>query len=74
MSYEFRIMSMREHTEESWQELFGCEDDVRRNYCIFNKDSLRVVEDLLTFSEAKEQAKYWTDVGEQDQVEYDLDH
>ena len=74
MSYEWRIMSMSEHTDTSWEDLFGCDDVVRRNYCVFNKDTLRVVDDCLTLAEAKEQAAYWTDVEEQVQAEYDLDN
>ena len=72
MPYSFRIMSMSEHTDQSWEELFNCEDDIRRNYCVFNTNSLRVIEDTLTFSEAKEQATYWNDIEEQDQMELEV--
>ena len=53
-SAEYTIERMRptEHSAESWDSLFGCEDEDRRNYKLMRNG--RAVEIELTFKEANE--------------------
>ena len=50
--YTIKIMNPSEHSDTSWEALFGCEDEDRRNYKLMYND--RVLDTELTFSEAKE--------------------
>lgn len=58
-SAEYTIERMRpsEHSDTSWEALFGCEDEDRRNYKIMYGSTL--VDQELTFSEAKEMKAYY---------------
>ncbi len=58
-SAEFTIkrMTMDDHSDTSWEALFNCEDDERRNYKIMCGSTL--VDQELTFSEAKEMKAYY---------------
>ena len=51
-SAEYTIERMRpsEHSEESWDSLFSCEDEDRRDYKLMRKG--RAIETELTFKEA----------------------
>lgn len=53
-SAEYTIERMRptEHSAESWDSLFGCEDEDRRNYKLMYNG--RAIETELTFKEAHE--------------------
>lgn len=53
-SAEYTIESMRptEHSAESWDSLFSCEDEDRRNYKLMYNG--RAIETELTFKEAHE--------------------
>lgn len=53
-SAEYTIERMRpsEHSEDSWDSLFGCADEDRRNYKLMYND--RAIETELTFKEAHE--------------------
>lgn len=54
--YTFRTMKPSEHCDNTWGALFDCPDAVTSNYAVVAGDC--VVEDLLTFEEAKERAAY----------------
>lgn len=58
-SAEYTIERMRpsEHSAESWDELFSCEDEDRRNYKLMYND--RVIDSELTFKQAQEQKAYY---------------
>jgi hypothetical protein len=53
-SAEYTIEHMRpsEHSEDSWDSLFGCADEDRRNYKLMYKG--RAIETELTFKKAHE--------------------
>lgn len=55
--YTIKTMTMRDHTDTSWEALFNCEDDERRNYKIMYGSKL--IDQELTFSEAKEMKAYY---------------
>lgn len=50
--YTIERMTMREHSDTSWEALFGCEDEDRRAYKLMYGD--RVIDTELTFKEAHE--------------------
>jgi hypothetical protein len=54
---------MKEHSEDSWNDLFGCEDEDRRNYLVYNLQG-KVLDTCLTLSEAKSYAEQlnWEDM------------
>lgn len=58
-SAEFTIerMTMREHSDTSWEALFGCEDEDRRAYKLMYGD--RVIDTELTFQQAVEWKMYY---------------
>lgn len=55
--YSIKTMTMRDHTDTSWEALFTREDDERRNYKIMYGSTC--VDQELTFSEAKEMKAYY---------------
>lgn len=55
--YTIKTMTMRDHTDTSWDELFSCEDEDRRNYKLMYND--RVIDSELTFKQAQEQKAYY---------------
>lgn len=55
--YTIKLMNPSEHTDTSWEALFSCEDEDRRNYKLMYSD--RVLDTELTFSEAKELKAYY---------------
>ena len=55
--YTIERMTMGDHSDTSWEALFDCEDDERRNYKIMYGSTL--VDQELTFSEAKEMKAYY---------------
>ncbi len=55
--YTIKRMTMKDHSDTSWEALFDCEDDERRNYKIMYGATL--VDQELTFSEAKEMKAYY---------------
>ena len=73
MNYLVRLMTSSEHTDASWEDLFSVADEERKAYCVVYVPSGRVVDDTLTFSEAKSQAEYYQDVDDQDDAEYNMD-
>lgn len=50
--YTIERMTMREHSDTSWEALFGCEDEDRRAYKLMYGD--HVIEIELTFQQAVE--------------------
>ena len=50
--YTIERMTIRDHSDTSWEALFGCEDEDRRNYKLMYRD--RVIDTELTFREAQE--------------------
>lgn len=50
--YTIERMTMSEHSDTSWEALFGCEDEDRRNYKLMYNG--RAIETELTFREAQE--------------------
>ena len=50
--YTIERMTMSEHSDTSWEALFGCEDEDRRNYKLMYNG--RAIETELTFREAHE--------------------
>ena len=50
--YTIERMTMSEHSDTSWEALFGCEDEDRRNYKLMYNG--RAIETELTFKEAHE--------------------
>ena len=57
---------MSEHSDTSWEALFGCEDEDRRNYKLMYCD--RVIDTELTFKEAEELKAYYEQ--EDDELNY----
>lgn len=55
--YTIERMRPSEHSAESWDSLFGCEDEDRRNYKLMRNG--RAVEIELTFKEANEWKAYY---------------
>lgn len=55
--YTIQRMTMKDHSDTSWEALFNCEDDERRNYKIMYGSKL--IDQELTFSEAKEMKAYY---------------
>ena len=55
--YTIKIMNPSEHSAESWNSLFSCEDEDRRDYKLMRNG--RAVEIELTFREAKELKAYY---------------
>lgn len=55
--YTIKIMNPSEHSAESWDSLFGCEDEDRRDYKLMRNG--RAVEIELTFKEANEWKTYY---------------
>ena len=55
--YTIKIMNPSEHSDTSWEALFSCEDEDRRDYKLMYND--RVLDTELTFSEAKELKAYY---------------
>lgn len=55
--YTIKTMKPSEHSDTSWEALFSCEDEDRRNYKLMYND--RVLDIELTFSEAKELKAYY---------------
>ena len=55
--YTIERMTMEDHSDTSWEALFGCEDEDRRAYKLMYGD--RVVEIELTFKEAHECKMYY---------------
>lgn len=55
--YTIKVMTMRDHSDTSWEALFSCEDKDRRNYKLMYND--HVLDTELTFSEAKELQAYY---------------
>lgn len=49
--YTIKIMTLSDHSDTSWEALFDCEDDERRNYKLMYGSTC--VDQELTFSEAK---------------------
>ena len=58
-SDEYTIERMRpsEHSDTSWEALFGCEDEDRRNYKLMCNNHVIGIE--LTFREAHEEKAYY---------------
>ena len=50
--YTIERMTMSEHSDTSWEALFSCEDEDRRNYKLMYNG--RAIEIELTFKEAHE--------------------
>lgn len=50
--YTIERMTMSEHSDTSWEALFSCEDEDRRNYKLMYNG--RAIETELTFREAHE--------------------
>lgn len=50
--YTIKTMKPSEHSDTSWEALFSCEDEDRRNYKLMYND--RAIEIELTFKEAQE--------------------
>ena len=57
MNYIVRAMTVAEHSDNTWEAIFGVADEDCRNYCVVYVPSGRVVADLLTFEEAKDEAE-----------------
>lgn len=55
--YTIKTMEPSEHSDTSWEALFGCEDEDRRNYKLMCGSTC--VDQELTFSEAKELKAYY---------------
>lgn len=55
--YTIKTMTLSEHSDTSWEALFGCEDEDRRNYKLMYHD--RVIGIELTFREAHEEKTYY---------------
>lgn len=55
--YTIKTMTLSEHSDTSWEALFGCEDEDRRNYKLMYHD--RVIGIELTFREAHEEKAYY---------------
>lgn len=55
--YTIKTMTMCDHTDTSWDEPFGCEDEDRRNYKLMYND--RVIDSELTFKQAQKQKAYY---------------
>jgi hypothetical protein len=68
-----RTMKMSEHTKESWIDIFEVEDDKRRNYAVVDWNTNKLVDDQLTFTEAKSYAEQlqWEDM--EFELEYDVE-
>lgn len=54
--YTIKTMTLRDHSDTSWEALFGCEDEDRRSYKLMCGSTC--VDQELTFSEAKELKAY----------------
>ena len=50
--YTVKRMTIDDHTDVSWDELFSCEDEDRRAYKLMYRD--RVIDSELTFKQAHE--------------------
>ena len=55
--YTIKLMNPSEHTDHSWEALFGCEDEDRRAYKLMYRD--RVIDTELTFKQAQEWKAYY---------------
>lgn len=55
--YTIKIMNPSEHSDTSWEALFGCEDEDRRAYKLMYRN--RVIDTELTFKEAQEWKTYY---------------
>ena len=55
--YTIKTMTLSEHSDTSWEALFGCEDEDRRAYKLMYRD--RVIDTELTFKEAHELKAYY---------------
>ena len=55
--YTIKTMTLSEHSDTSWEALFGCEDEDRRAYKLMYRD--RVIDTELTFKEAHELKTYY---------------
>ena len=55
--YSIKTMTLSDHSDTSWEALFTCEDDERRNYKLMYGSTC--VDQELTFSEAKELKAYY---------------
>lgn len=53
--FTVRTMKMSEHDDDSWNDIFNCPDDVRRNYAVVDNEQ-RVFSLLNTFKEATAEA------------------
>lgn len=70
-AWGIRLMKMSEHTDQSWNDIFGVLDEDRRNYCVFNISSGRVIDDCLTLKEAKDIAEEYSWKDHELEVEYE---
>lgn len=55
--YTIERMTMSEHSDTSWEALFGCEDEDRRGYKLMCNG--HTIETELTFREAHEEKAYY---------------
>ena len=55
--YTIKTMTLSEHSDTSWEALFCCEDEDRRNYKLMCNN--HVIEIELTFKEAHEMKAYY---------------
>lgn len=55
--YTIKTMTLSEHSDTSWEALFGCEDEDRRAYKLMYRN--RVIDTELTFKEAQELKAYY---------------
>lgn len=55
--YTIKIMNPSEHSDTSWEALFSCEDEDRRNYKLMCNGHTIGIE--LTFREAHEEKAYY---------------
>lgn len=55
--YTIQRMTMKDHSDTSWEALFNCEDEDRRSYKLMYNG--RVIDSELTFKQAQEQKAYY---------------